>query len=567
MNAPLQILRKDVQHLWLPALLWNLWATLSALNLLYAVGHPPSWHYSRVPPELISLFYPGFNGHWLTFVTMAVVLGALLRDAPCWDPAAGWLTRPISGPGLIGSKVAFVSLVLLLPPVLLHLGAFMTLGMPAHDVLAATVWFGLQLVAWSLLVVVTMTLAPQPASHLFVLFVALPLYGRALETLFLKDRLQNLKPALLLDIFNVAPLIPWSLSLSAVGVLVFVGSRRMPWRPGTRWVAGLLLATLPAIVLVLALESLWSLVKPAADLQLKVLAREPTSKPRLDALGALGVQLNFDFDLEPTTESPPATYWFVQSMEVTMSDSAGGSAWRPRVLPKIVFNDQQAVLEALGGATPKASLKRLSEYDRPFNEGPATSTNIYVDPDTFLSRAAKDTQLMGTALLRRQHLKVLGRFPLKGRHQLRSESGWFLALNSTGWGERPWAPDPTPPANAELASRRLIPMPSIRGCEIVAVAYDRAENAVLAAWWLRRGHQLPALMAPPAFTADLDGLEIKGSWLTRGAELVVLEDCLEAIVRTPFVLDHFRMENYTTAAPDRDRQDAGPDSGESVGAR
>ena len=287
-------------------------------------------------------------------------------------------------------------------------------------------------------------------------------------------------------------------------------------------------------------------MKVAQGLSLSVIDQAPTEDVEAGIYGPLGVALEFYLETAPTTTPQPATYWWLNDVEVTIAVPDRSLVLTPTTYAGEILGDEQAVLTALGGAKTTGSLKH---HEAIYEEvDPRPSVAVFIDPDTYLSNSEREVRLTGVALLGETHLRMLGTMPLEKGASLRRGPTTLQILSIQSTGSRPWALDGSGDALVRVASRWIDPTPRTRACSYVFVIYDPQQNTALGAFWNIGSRALPALLSPPSLRVRASTLKLEHSWLTRGAELVVLEDCLGPLVRAPFSLDRFRMVDYTKAA-------------------
>ena len=116
MSQVIHILRKDILRLW---------PLLAAYSALVALRVADAWH-----DPLTSEATWNLNALEPFFVlTLVLLTGMLVHQDPLVGTNAFWLTRPISRPALMFSKVGFLLIFVVLPPAVAHAGVLARFGL------------------------------------------------------------------------------------------------------------------------------------------------------------------------------------------------------------------------------------------------------------------------------------------------------------------------------------------------------------------------------------------------------------------------------------------------------
>lgn len=548
MGATLQVLRKDLRRLWPLVLLWNAWAGFYTLRFLAEATQPQAWQHPSVAWTWLVFAGSGLVGALSTFVSLAVFVSLLLRDDPPWTLRAQWFTRPVSSLQLLGAKTIFLTLFVILLPTMLHLGVFLSQGLPFEDLPRAGFFLAAQLIAWCLLVVATLALVPRPAGQALALLVVVPLLMQVLVPILFRFGAWRRELSPVLTSAVDSQLVVWGLGLASLGFLLATGRWNGPWRSRRAWRPAISALAILLLVLALAPLLVWGTARQEDGLRLGVVDQRPVDVAEVPSFGSNGIFLHLNLVIEPTKAPPAATLWRIDALDVAVVDTSGAPVLQEANLPTIDFRDQQAVLDALGGATAKGQLRSSSFMETREEDPTRPSFLLAVDPDTFFSLAQTETRLMGSAMARRDTLSRLGEIPLTAGSELRQGLDWFRILSVSPSSGRNGVSDPPSTFEVKFAARRLAWEPDNRACGLVLVVHDPKENTAVEAFWVNQHLRIETVLGTPAFRTSVSSLQVDDAWLRNGFRLAILERCPGSYLRVPFSADHFRMIDYTRGA-------------------
>lgn len=130
MNLATLILRKDIRHTRLLLVVWGLLVILQLT--LVGWGMSPGDRQVQDYFALVCRLVP-----YLEILLLIVIIPYLIQDDPLVGTTGFWFTRPISGGALLRSKILYVALLLMLPPLLAELAAMTANGAGVHQLFLA----------------------------------------------------------------------------------------------------------------------------------------------------------------------------------------------------------------------------------------------------------------------------------------------------------------------------------------------------------------------------------------------------------------------------------------------
>jgi ABC-type transport system involved in multi-copper enzyme maturation permease subunit len=123
---------KDIRYLRVPLLLWFFLAALQATLVGSVLGVTSDDVLLQGIFEIVSFLLP-----LLKVVLACIIVALLIHQEPLVGTEAFWLTRPISRGSLLGSKICFIALFLILPPLMAELAVMFANGVTLRHILLA----------------------------------------------------------------------------------------------------------------------------------------------------------------------------------------------------------------------------------------------------------------------------------------------------------------------------------------------------------------------------------------------------------------------------------------------
>ncbi|MFA5263605.1 MAG: hypothetical protein WC378_07235 [Opitutaceae bacterium] len=166
MNTILHIIAKDLRHLWVSLLVWI--AMQAALVAL--VWH--IWTSTAYGIELPIELNVAIMGGTMLIDLLGLMFGiSMLREDPPGDAGAFWVTRPIAGWELLCAKLLGFVLLLWLPSLLTAFCWWLSIGLSAPQMFAASKGEVVLLVAISMMALACAPFLRRESSLLSVLFI------------------------------------------------------------------------------------------------------------------------------------------------------------------------------------------------------------------------------------------------------------------------------------------------------------------------------------------------------------------------------------------------------------
>ncbi|MCB1054026.1 MAG: hypothetical protein KDD11_00765 [Acidobacteria bacterium] len=532
MTVARQILSKDLVRLWPWIALWNLAALGLGLQLALSGSGAPVDGWGHAFWTLASRL------RWL----VGPLLAALLFQTDGTQKRAAWLTRPMTGIQVLGAKVCFFAVFMMLIPTLAEVGALLALGLEPSRLTgvffdAARFWVPLLALAGALA-----ALSPGLASFAAALaagtVICLSADRQALA--ILSSRYPGLEVSPLLDGWRTFAWI--AVVLLALAVLSYQYARRRTVRS--------LLILVVTVPLVLATTLFWN--RPTGP---------PLSHPQ-DLTGAapavqvlrekaptqvggykLGSEGNVLLMARLTLSGPSKATFYELKVVKAKLDFAEGAALEVTHPGFSALGIERGFSSLFDGARWLGP--RGYEWPRPL---------IWPVPVAeFLTHAYRPATLTGRLELDERSLSIVDRRPLGAAAiELKDGPEWLRFYR---------LPSETGTATYRLSGQRLETTATGRACRRWAVLHNPStrEIAPTRYWdeYATDGQARPAPLPWPAVQVLEKSLTLGDQWplvdpeWIAQAELVVVRDCLTARYQIPFRLDDFIPAHYT---PDAHRQ-------------